>query len=258
MTHPVETASTSDAEWLEMLAQSVTTSVPFREGPLPRFPPDELQIRTVGSAGVGAIREAGMCQNGVNKRFAASGLFANENKTLLDFGGGWGRISRCFLRDFHARNMIAMDISDVHLNQFRDDFPGPRLIKCHVFPPTDLPGESIDLNVGYSVFSHLSELACNAWMNEFSFLLKAGGLVAVSTRGRAFFDWDKAHSQAKDIAPMLPDYDEAKAKYDAGLLIVDPQSAKFDLPLSADDRACSGPRAFRFQRKNTAAWPRTI
>jgi hypothetical protein len=45
----------------------------------------------------------------------------------------------------------------------RATFPGPRFLQCGVMPSLALQNETVDFVVGYSVFSHLSEMACRAW-----------------------------------------------------------------------------------------------
>ena len=53
----------------------------------------------------------------------------------------------------------------------------------------NLPDQSIDFFVVYSVFSHLSEEACINWIKEFSRILRPEGMVALTTRGRWFLDY---------------------------------------------------------------------
>ena len=53
-------------------------------------------------------------------------------------------------------------------------------------PPTGLPSGSFDLIYAYSVFSHLSEPASDAWVSEFRRLLAPGGLLVITTRPRDF------------------------------------------------------------------------
>jgi hypothetical protein len=43
--------------------------------------------------------------------------------------------------------------------------------------------------VAYSVFSHRSKEATDGWVAEFHRILKPGGMVATTTRGRWFFDY---------------------------------------------------------------------
>jgi SAM-dependent methyltransferase len=190
--------------------------------PLPKFPPVALQIATVGTAGEEALREAWSFAADCIMRFKSSPRWHAANKTLLDFGVGWGRITRCFLRDFHSRNVIGIDIDNDLLSLCRKDFGTAEFLLCDPFPPSKLEDQSIDFIIGYSVFSHLSEAACLAWVEEFSRLLRPGGMIALTTRGRWFFD--KAESlkafdndpYCRMLANMFDDFAKAKARYDCG------------------------------------------
>lgn len=207
----------TDNEWLDLLARSVTEKVTLNGMPLPAFPPENIQVTTVGQVGVNAVRQAWNFALGALKQFELSPLFSKQEKTLLDFGCSWGRISRCFLRDFKVRNITGIDVSSCYIHLCREIFPDLKVERCNVFPPTNLKPGSIDFIVGYSVFSHLSELACRAWVMEFAELLSSGGMAALTTRGRSFFDTHQNHAVGKmGEAPAFPDYDAAKAKYDRG------------------------------------------
>src|ERR1700722_7472835 len=101
----------SNDVWLDILSRSVTSEVSFESVNLPGFPSEELQHGTGAFSGVVAIRQAWEFVNGVTERFETSALFARTDKRLLDFGTAWGRISRCFLRDFERANIIGMDVN---------------------------------------------------------------------------------------------------------------------------------------------------
>jgi len=207
-------------EWAEHLRRSVTSHVMFNGVRLPDFPAEALQISTVAGSGTETIRQAWEFASGVLERFETSPLFVNPDKTLLDFGTGWGRISRCFLRDFKRDRIIGIDVNPELIELCQTIFPGPRFIQCNSLPPAKLADESVDFIVGFSVFSHLSEIACRAWAIEFAHLLKGGGMVALTTRSRSFFDWHKKNVVDRSAGiPIFADYESAKAQYDAGLLV---------------------------------------
>lgn len=210
----------SDDEWLKLLTRSVAETAEFNGRVLPAFPPDKMQMETVGQVGANAVKQAWGFVSGAIRQFERSPLFANPNKTLLDFGCSWGRISRCFLRDFAPGNITGLEVSSRYADVCRSIFPDIKVIKCDVFPPTPLTDASVDFIVGYSVFSHLSEAACAAWAMEFAALLKPGGRAVLTTRGRAYFDLHRRHIVKQfNVAPMFADYDAARAKYDRGEVV---------------------------------------
>jgi SAM-dependent methyltransferase len=207
--------------WLDLLRRAASGERVEVDGRLLPPPPDaQLQINTVGNSGPGAMDEAWAFATECLARFRASPLFKDEHKTLLDFGTGWARIARCFLRDVRAENIIGVDVSPELVAVCQANFPGPRFLCCDPMPPLPLGDASVDFVVGYSVFSHLSEAACRAWMAEFARVLKPGGMVALTTRGRWFFDYAASLTDPSDyvqsLSKMFPDFSEAKARYDRG------------------------------------------
>ena len=213
-----------DNDWRDLLRTVASGGQGSINGrPLPPMPPEQLQINTVGQAGAGAMEEAWLFAQQCLVHFKTSPRFSDPKRLLLDFGTGWGRIARCFLRDFNAENIFGIDVDPEFITICRDTFPGPRFIRCNPMPPLVLGNESIDFVVGYSVFSHLSEAACQQWMAEFARILRPGGMVAVTTRGRWFFDFaanlTATDSYARGLATMFPDFAAAKARYDQGKFV---------------------------------------
>jgi SAM-dependent methyltransferase len=185
------------------------------------LPSPELQYRTVGLAGADAMREARDFAQDCVARFVRSPRWAEPRKTLLDFGACWGRITRCFLPHFAPEQIIGVDNDAAFLAYFEEAFPESRAIVCRDTPPIgELPGASCDFIVGYSVFSHLSERLCRAWTEEFARLLRPGGMLALTTRPRWFFDFAAGlsgpESDQQFYSHMFADFADAKARYDRG------------------------------------------
>jgi SAM-dependent methyltransferase len=211
----------SDTAWLELLRRAASGDRADVDGRLlPPAPDTQLQINTVGQAGAGAMDEAWAFAAECLMRFRTSMLFKDDRKVLLDFGTGWARIARCFLRDVQAEDIVGVDVSPDLIAVCQANFPGPRFMCCDPMPPLALQDASVDFVVGYSVFSHLSEAACRAWTGEFARVLKPGGMAALTTRGRWFFDYAAsiagADPYSRALSGMFPDFADAKARYDRG------------------------------------------
>ena len=214
----------ADSDWLDLLRGSASGQRVQLDGrPLPVFPDRDLQLRTVGQAGPDTIEEAWSFAAQCLSRFGASSRFQEDRKVLLDFGTGWGRIARCFLRDVRAEDIFGIDFDRELIAVCRNTFPGPRFLRCNPMPPLVLRENSVDFVVGYSVFSHLSEAACLAWSAEFARVLKPGGMAALGTRGRWFFDYARSvsgqDSYSQSLRTMFPDFEAAKTRYDRGELV---------------------------------------
>lgn len=208
-------------EWFEMVCEGRGVGGRQVSGvSLPGFPEEKLQISTTGQSGRDSLCEAFIFYEDCIKKFEASGNFKKDEKVLVDFGVGWGRILRFFLRDFMPGNMIGIDINTDLLDVCRSTFDFGTFLKSEAMPPVELQNESVDFIVGFSVFSHLSEAACMAWMKEFNRILRPGGMLALTTRGRWFLDFSEnlrtADGQPSALSQMFEDFDDARSRYDSG------------------------------------------
>lgn len=214
--------STQD-EWFKMVCDSYLNPPVFiNDKELPAFPSDTIQANTTGQAGVNTLKEAFVFYQDCTDTFKELGAPIKPQHNLLDFGVGWGRIARFFLRELPLENIYGIDVTEEFVQICRETFRSDNFAKCESFPPTSIPSGKMNYIVGYSVFSHLSEAACANWMQEFSRILAPGGMIALTTRGRPFFDFceslkGKGHSgYLAALSEMFPNFDEARARYDRG------------------------------------------
>jgi SAM-dependent methyltransferase len=208
-------------DWFELVCNSYTEQgCRYAGNLLPAFPEEQVQISTTGQAGRETLCEAFIFYEDCIKRFESAQNFKLDNKVLLDFGVGWGRILRFFLRDFEPDSMIGIDINPDLLDICRSTFAWGQFIQSAAMPPLALEDASVDFIVGYSVFSHLSETACRAWIKEFNRIIKPGGMMALTTRGRWFLDYCKdLKTDSGDpaaLSRMFDNFEDAKARYDRG------------------------------------------
>jgi SAM-dependent methyltransferase len=211
-------------EWLNFVVDAYEGRRSPRVPPamLPGFPPDELQIATTGQAGRPTLVEAHSFYRDCAETFERLGRPIGRDDRPLDFGTGWGRIGRFFLNEVDPDNLTGVDVDADIVEICRRTFPAGRFLVCDPFPPTELSDGSFSFVVGYSVFSHLSENTCQAWMREFHRILAPGGLVALTTRGRWFFDYCASLRAAPNpgyesaLATLFPDVEATKRRYDEG------------------------------------------
>lgn len=215
------------SDWLDTLIRSLDSEQvsPFGER-IPAYPPEELQRNTTGLSSEAALRQAHAFYDDVGDALARAGSPLSADARVLDFGFGWGRIARCFMRDVPLDHIHGVDVDPDFVDLTRKAFASERFEVCPPFPPTGLPSASYDLVVAYSVFSHLAPKAAHAWMEEFARLLKPGGVVAFTTRHSSFFDYCAwAATQQTDngylaaLGRLFPDIDAAKAAYARGELV---------------------------------------
>lgn len=215
--------SMNDEAWFALIAQSYLNPPAYYHGrPLPGFPADQIQANTTGHAGVPTLAEAFTFYQDCAQQFHKAGRPLHEDCSLLDFGVGWARIARFFLRELPAQNIFGIDVMADFIDICKQTWRSNNFIVTPPFPPTPIPDGRFDFIVGYSVFSHLSESACTAWMAEFHRILRPNGMLALTTRSRNFFDTCEAFKgqnvtgYQKAMSEIFDDFDDARRRYDRG------------------------------------------
>jgi SAM-dependent methyltransferase len=213
---------TQDQYWYWLVSRGWQVS-PILRSVIPGLPVQTVQQNWTGSTGEATLREGFHFYCLVRELSQRYQCRIRPGTRVLDFGCGWGRIIRFFLRDVDYWNLFGCDCYAEALEAAReqDKWCDFRLIKP--MPPSPFDSDSFDLIYLYSVFSHLSEEAHLSWLREFYRILNPGGLVFVTTRKRDFI------LQCEEFRHRthLPDYAlggaasflDAKgslAKYDAG------------------------------------------
>lgn len=214
--------------WLQTLVESLsaTRTSPLGD-PLPRFPDEQMQRNTTGLSSEAALKQAHAFYENVQDALAKADAPLSPDSRVLDFGFGWGRISRVFMKDVRQQNIYGVDVDPDFVAMTQSLFGSAQFVQCPPFPPTSFAEETFDLVYSYSVFSHLSEKACGAWMQEFQRILKPRGLVAFTTRHETFFDFcEWAKTQKEEDSPyiyalgnLFPDLDAARAAYRNGEIV---------------------------------------
>ena len=219
----------SDRQWLETLLKSLDRSVV--DGiEMPGFPPEELQRQFVGMSGQQALNEAFNFYSEIKRYTGKLGVKLGRDSRILDFGSGWGRIIRFFLKDVAAENLYGIDVdsemTDLCINTVRHG----NYSAIKPLPPLEFSEGCFDIVYAYSVFSHLAEPVQIKWVEEFSRILKPGGILVATTQARSFIElcrtlrnqsntsnnWHHALAHSfVDTEAALADYDSGKFLYSA-------------------------------------------
>jgi 2-polyprenyl-3-methyl-5-hydroxy-6-metoxy-1,4-benzoquinol methylase len=233
---------TSDAFWLWCFTEGYRQDERLR-ALLPAFPAEDVQFRFTGAAGDDTMREVFPFYRLV--RSLVQQHMTRPSESVLDYGCGWGRIIRCFLRDVEADHLLGIDCMPEAIEHCKATNRHSRFELIDPFPPTRVPDNQFDLIYAYSVFSHLSEHAHLAWLAEFQRMLKPGGLVVATTRPREFIltcaktraagekrDWAQGTVQA------FMNTEAALATFDRGEFLYEPTGGGSVLDASFFGETC--------------------
>lgn len=195
---------------------------------IPLNPDPAIQQKFVGAAFEPAYQEAARFVDQGLKWAAQSNPITPESR-VLDFGAGWGRISRTLLTEIPASRLYAVDVDQEMIALMEATLPGINAIISDPFPPTVLGDGAMTHLFAFSVFSHLSEDAHKAWAIEIGRLLAPGGLAFVTVLDELFFDHvagsqaqvaaGTAEGFAQSLARMIDDVPAARAEYHDGKFI---------------------------------------
>jgi len=203
----------SDA-WIARLKRSVAERA--QDGLMfPDFPSAEIQRQFVGSTYEDALDEAGRFYDFAQESMGDRAYKRSGGQGYLDFGCGWGRIGRFFLRDFKAEDMVGVDIDpDMVAFCAQANLPG-RFETIVNGQPLPFPDGSFRLVTAYSVFTHLPPHLFRAWLAELLRVLAPGGQLVFTVEPPRFLDmleatdadssnaWMAALAVYKDRLPQL-------------------------------------------------------
>jgi SAM-dependent methyltransferase len=190
------------------------------------MPAEDVQLMFTGSKGRPVMKEG----------FNAYRLFRDTYEqhvgpiaradAILDFGCGWGRIIRFFLKDVDPSALRGVDPVGDMIELCRQQNRWCNFETIPSKPPTAFKDDTFDLIYSFSVFSHLSEEMHQSWLVELSRILKPGGLLLATTRGRDFIqqcaemrkraDIQLMHEGPRCSARAFLNTDETLALYDGG------------------------------------------
>jgi SAM-dependent methyltransferase len=194
---------------------------------IPLNPPEAIQMKFVGLSFESAYAEAETFLKVTDEFAARHGCrgFVSLDR-IIDFGSGWGRITRTLLAKVPATKIHALDVDSQMTALLNTTLPGVNALTVSPEPPTILGDASVDALVAFSVFSHLSGPAHEAWAREIGRVVAPGGFAAVTLLDHEFFGQvagaqaavrvGEADPFAQNLAKTFSDVGAARTGYDAG------------------------------------------
>jgi SAM-dependent methyltransferase len=194
-----------DDLWTILLSRSYEGYPGIRQT-LPRLPSPELQLRWNGAAGLELLNQGKAFYRRAREALGRHGPRGLTEAAVLDFGCGWGRLTRFFIRDLAPGNLFGCDTVPSILDVCRETGLGAELAPCDPRPER-LPFErQFDLVIAFSVFTHLSQAAHEACLRAIHGSLAPGGLLLATIRSPAYLT---GHELG---APLLDQLDEDPAE----------------------------------------------
>jgi ubiquinone/menaquinone biosynthesis C-methylase UbiE len=249
-------AGVSDEFWLWAFTEG-SRSDPRLARILPAFPPEDIQYRFTGAASDQTMREAFDFYRVVQG--AIRDHARRPPESIMEFGCGWGRIIRLFLRDVEPACLWGVDCMSNAIDICKETNHYCTFKLIDPLPPSSLPDATFDIVYAYSVFSHLSEDAHLRWLNEFTRILRPGGLIVVTTRSRDFILFcaelrrqQESRAWASASVSAFRNTEQSLARYDRGEFLYEPMGGGDVLDASFFGETCI-PRAYVEQ-----TWSRSV
>jgi SAM-dependent methyltransferase len=155
---------------------------------LPGFPDETLQANVTGSSGDQTLNEAHSAYKYFKSIAKSQGKEVGSCEKILDFGCGWGRFLRFFLKDIDESLLYGADCDRDLIEVCKASKLKCNLEATDPYPPTYFTENVFDMIYSYSVFSHLSEDIHKKWLGEIRRILKPGGIFIATTRPRNFIE----------------------------------------------------------------------
>jgi SAM-dependent methyltransferase len=170
-----------DGLWTVLLSREYE-GYPAIRSLLPGAPEPELQRQWNGTSGLELLTQSQDFYTTARALFAEHGGQPLGDARVLDFGCGWGRLTRFFARDVEPGALCACDPVEEILEVCRATRVPATLARSD-FIPERLPFDGqFDLVYSFSVFTHLSERAHQACLRALHSALAPGGILIATVR----------------------------------------------------------------------------
>jgi ubiquinone/menaquinone biosynthesis C-methylase UbiE len=173
----------SPEEWYKHLAKCLDGEADNRR--CPKMPTDDVQRRTNSIAGKATLEGAWHHYRLFGELMLSNQLEIKSEHRILDYGCGWGRVLRFFLRDVPESNLAGVDVQEILVDAAREAFPHAALSSFVPNQPIPFADNYFDLAYSISILSHLSEEFHLNCIRDLLRVVKVGGIIINTFLGPA-------------------------------------------------------------------------
>ncbi|OED43302.1 hypothetical protein AB833_04095 [Chromatiales bacterium (ex Bugula neritina AB1)] len=209
----------SDEEWCEAIVANIGQSAEWNGIALPGYPSKETQSRTTFlGASESMMRGAFQLYKHVKDACAQHGSPIDSRTQILDFGCGWGRIARFFLKDMSLQNIHGVDVLSELTASCNETFCSNNFEQIEQKGTIPHATASFDVVFANSVFSHLDEQLNMRWINEIHRVLKPNGLAVLTVIDQKKYE-SMLNNNSEWMAKLGADTAETRDELYAGNLV---------------------------------------
>ncbi len=161
------------------------------------IPNSYLRVLTIASANLHWYLDHGKTNAAaIFETLGQYGIDRAGFKTVLDFGCGAGRIIR-HAPQWSGAELWGSDYNGLTIGWCKKNLPFAGFIHNGPLPPLPFKDHFFDFVYAMSVFTHLPEEAENFWIRELNRIIKPGGWLMISLRGRSYLGKLNDREQAR-------------------------------------------------------------
>lgn len=191
-------------------------SLPNLSAVLPRMARDDVQKSWTGNSGLPLLQQTTSFVRSVGyncQKLLGHGI---NDRTILDFGCGYGRIIRLMYYYSSPARIWGLDPWEKSIELCRADGVLGQLAVSDYLPATLPVGDArFDLIYAFSVFTHLSERAATLALTTLRRYVASGGLFVITIRPKEYWDHlNRAVGAEASSTGNTPDRDELVTRHE--------------------------------------------